>query len=257
MFHIVPHVLWQRKVTPDKSHRVFVGLNCLLLRGEGHTILFDAGVGNKLSDKQKKIYGLDSSATLMRAFGEAGIEPADIDIVVPSHLHFDHAGWLTMREKDNELVPVFPNARHIIQKAEWTAAHESNELTAGSYMPDDFDPLDDRGLLSLIDGDIEIAPSVRLELTGGHSPGHQTLTVESGDVTLLCPGEIIPTTWHLRVPWLTCFDLEPVTVLKVKKRLMVAAAEAGWILFLSHDPSNIFGRIKPVSDKEYAWQPLQ
>ena len=255
MFNTVPRFLWQRKAPPDAQHRVRIGLNCLLLRGEGRVILVDAGVGNKLSANERRIYDVAAEPDLLRRLADAGVPPESVDTVVLTHLHLDHAGWLTARQ-GGRLVPTFPNARHVIQKAEWEAAHHPNELTRGSYRPEDFDPVADRGLTDLVEGAAVVAPSVTVTLTGAHCPGHQIVTVESGADALVCPSELLPTTWHLRASWLMSYDLDPIKVLEAKKELMRRAAAAGQILFLNHDPATAFGRLRATAEGEYAWEPI-
>ena len=258
MFNTVPRVLWERKVTPDDQHRIGIGLNCLLLRGEGRVILVDAGIGDKLPEKQKRIYRLDPGLTLMGEMAQALVVPETVDTVVLTHLHLDHAGWLTRRTADGRLVPTFPNARHVVQRAEWEAAHTTNELTEGSYRPEDFDLLEQMGLLDLVEGDGPVAPSVTVALTAGHTPGHQIVKVESQGMSLVCPSEIVPTSWHLNPAWLMSYDLDPLRLLEVKRELMRrAAAEHQWV-FLGHDPVAAFGRLMPTARRGcYAWQPAE
>jgi glyoxylase-like metal-dependent hydrolase (beta-lactamase superfamily II) len=253
MFHTVPRVLWARKAAPDERNRIRFGLNSLLIRGGGRTILVDAGVGNKLPPRQQAEYGIDPAENLPDSLRAAGVSPADVDTVILTHLHLDHAGWLTVRVGDR-LEPLFPRARHVIQKAEWAAAHETNELTDGSYMPDDFDPVFERGLVDLVDGIAEVAPGVTVERTGAHCAGHQAVTVRSGDTVLVCPCELVPTRWHLRMAWIMSYDLEPLRILEWKRRVLSEAAEQGHVLFLSHDPECAFGRVRRASAKEYVWE---
>lgn len=254
MFRMVPMPVWRRKVEPDSSNRVFVGLNCLLLRGEGRTILYDAGIGNKLSDKQKSIYGLDPDVSLISSLTGNGVAPGDVDTVVLSHLHLDHAGWLTTRNPSGALVRSFPNAVYVVQKTEWQAAMAPNELTAGSYAADDYSPLENSNRLRLVEGEHEIAPGVRVRRTGGHSAGHQIMVVRSQGRTLACPCELVPDVWHLRLAWLTAYDVAPMELIEEKRALLREAAEGGWILFLSHDPQRAFIRVRPLSEKEYTWE---
>jgi glyoxylase-like metal-dependent hydrolase (beta-lactamase superfamily II) len=251
MFGMVPKVRWEKKCTSDHANRVFIALNCLLVRGEGKTILLDAGIGNKLNEKQRGYYGLDSSVSLLKSLEAEGVAPSDVDIVAASHLHLDHAGWLTMRGDDGKLRPTFPNAEVYIQKTEWEFAHNGNELTSGSYMRDDFDLFADTAVI--VDGKCDISSGIRLEMTGAHTPGHQLMKVASGGDMLLCPADILPTTWQLRLTWVSGFDLDPAAVVDVKKKLMAEAAENGWIVFLDHEPGDCFGRLERVSDKDYDW----
>ena len=256
MFHVVPKILWEKKIAPDKDNRIFLGLNCLLLKGEGRTILFDTGIGNKLSEKLRNIYKIDPDTTLMNSFKTIDVSPHQIDTVILSHLHLDHTGWCTVRNENNKLVRTFPNARYIVQESEWEAAHKTNELTKGSYIPDDYDPLIDSGALTLVNGDYQVTSSIKLELTGAHSPGHQIMKISSGQDSMICPCEMIPTPYHLKPAWVSSFDIEPMRVLDIKKQIIKEASELNCLLFLSHTAVDFFGRIRAISSKDYAWEPL-
>ncbi len=256
LFHMIPRVLWEKKIVPNESHQVFIGLSCLLVRSSSQTLLYDAGVGSKLPRKMKKIYGLSDSTSLMQSLDQAGTSAEDIDTVVLSHLHFDHAGWCTVRNNRGEIMLTFPNADVIVQQSEWDAALNPGDLNQGSYLPDNFLPLKDNGCLKLAEGDTRLSDSVRLLHTPGHSPGHQCLLIESGGQTLFCPCELIPSVWHLRTSWVTCYDDDAHAVVAWKKKLMARAAAENWIIFLSHDPVHAFGRLTVRNDKEYSWQPI-
>lgn len=254
LFHMIPRVLWEKKIVPDELHRVFIGLNCLLIRGRGRTILYDAGVGNKLPEKLRKIHGLNDSVSLMQSLARTGVSPEDIDTVVLSHLHFDHAGWSTIKDSNGNPVPAFPNAGYIVQNDEWKAACNPSELNQGSYLKDDFLPLEKNDCLRLVDGDTGLNTDIRLMHTPGHSPGHQCLLIKSGNDTLFCPCELIPSVWHLRTSWATCYDDDAHAVVRWKKELMARAAAEHWTVFLSHDPAHAFGRLTSLSEKEYGWE---
>ena len=256
MFNTVPRVLWQRKIAMDDQHRMRIGLNCLLLRGEGHTVLVDAGIGDKLPEKQKRIYGLDSGRSLIDSLREAGVGCEQIDYVVLTHLHLAHAGWATRFDSRGRLTCTFPNARFVVQQAEWDAAHAPSELTEGSYRGEDFDLLAAEGRLMLVEGECRVTPSIRTRLTGGHSPGHQIVRIDSGGQTLICPSEMLPTSWHMRLAWLMSYDLDTPRVLEAKRAIMEEAAARGQVLFLNHDPVTAFGRLRAAGRTEYAWEPV-
>lgn len=254
MFGIVRRELWAKKAPPDERNRVRFGLNCLLLRGEGRTILVDAGVGSKLNQKERAIYGLTGATDLRQSLATAGVGPDEIDTVILTHLHLDHCGWCTARDAHGTLVPSFPCARHIVQAREWEAAHAAHPLTRGSYMHDDYDPLEQAGLLELVDGDTAVTPSVRTILTGAHSAGHQCVMLESGGARLFCPSELIPTAWHVRPAWVMSYDLDPMRVVDLKRQYMARAVAENWLLFLNHDPTCSFGRLTEGPDRRYTWR---
>lgn len=243
IFHMVPKVRWSKKVEPDSENRLPVALNCLLLQKDEHTILVDAGIGADYSPKMETIYKLDRSVSLMKDLASAGVSPDDITTVILTHLHLDHTGWC-MHTPDGERQITFKNARHVVQQKEWHGALHGNELTAGSYLEDDFLPLQEAGLVDFVDGDTELLPDLTLHLTGAHAPGHQMLRLTSEGTTLLCPGEIIPDRHHLPLPWVMSYDDEPVQVVEVKRKILTEALETGATVFLMHEGGPPFGHIQ-------------
>src|SRR5436189_5919899 len=113
MFGVVPKVLWSRKTTPDQNNRIPTGLNSVLVRTGEKNILIETGIGNKLSEKMVEIYG--QPAKLLENLTGSGVSPDDIDIVINTHLHFDHCGWNTVR-KNGATVPTFPKATYYVQE---------------------------------------------------------------------------------------------------------------------------------------------
>jgi len=216
----------------------------------------DAGIGDKLTEKEARNYDIVPGPTLMDGLIESGVSPADVDTVILTHLHLDHTGWLTTRDSHGHPQPTFQNARHVIQRTEWAAAHDTNELTVGSYRRADFDPLESGGLVEWVTGDVRLTPCVSVHLTGAHSPGHQIVTVSSDGQTLVCPSELVSTIWHLRVAWAMSYDLEPLKVVEQKRALLSQAAAEGHVLFLNHDPAFAFGQVDRLSEREYGWKPL-
>lgn len=253
LFNMVPRPLWMQHVAPDAENRVPLALNILLLRGHGRTILLDAGVGTKLPAREAAWYRLDAAQTLPAALAGAGVTPEEVDTVILTHLHLDHAGGLT-HMVDGVACPAFPHARHYVQRAEWEAACHPNELTAGSYRADDFIPLMDAGLLTLLDGEAEVAPGVTVHPTAAHSHGHQMLLVRGGGDVLLCPGDVLPAPWQMRLAWVTGYDLWPYDVVEWRKRWLAEASAGGWGLFLSHTPEEPFGRVHVQDARAYRWE---
>ncbi len=243
MFGIIPKTLWSRSCPADDRNRITLGLNCALIRSDEHLILVDSGFGRKLSPKLADIYGLDGSLPLEVALGDFGIAPEEVTLVIPTHLHIDHAGGLTRRDLEGNIVPTYPNARHVLQRAEWELATHPNEITRGTYLPDNFEPLREAGLLDLVDGDAEIVPGVRVELTGGHTEGHQVVWVESEGETALFVAEMVPTTHHLRPAYIMAYDTHPLETLVQKKRLLAEAHERKALVIWSHDPAVPIGRL--------------
>src|ERR1041385_3562226 len=175
-FGVVPKVLWSKKTTPDDSNRVPVGLSSVLVRTGEKTILIETGIGNKLSDKMIEIYG--QPAELLDRLGAVGLSPGDIDIVINTHLHFDHCGWNTLRRNGN-IVPTFPKAKYYVQAGEWKHAHESQRDTV-SYLHENYDPLVESGQMKLLEDTGEIVPGISVEVFPGHTRDMQAVIIQSG-----------------------------------------------------------------------------
>lgn len=233
MFGIVPRTAWEKKMAPDDRHRVKLGLNVILVRAGGRNILLDAGIGERRDPKFRDQYAVNSGRRLPEALKEMGLSPGDIHFVVPSHLHFDHAGWLTTREGGG-YAPTFPNAHYVVQEGTWEEALEENPRTRGSYIESDFLPLEKR--LKLIRGSEEIVPGVWVESTAGHVKHHQIVRMRSEGKHAAFLGDVMPTTAHLRPAWVMGYDLYPKEVAALKQKLIEQAVREEWLVCLDHDP---------------------
>ena len=235
MFGVVPRVLWEKKAPPDERNRISLAVNTLLVRAGGKLLLIEPGMGSKYDERRRDIYALeplDADACL----AGAGVVAADVDIVIPTHLHLDHAGGATSLGAEGKATEHFPNAWYIVQEAEWEAALDPGPLERGSYNAEDYLPLVETGRLQLVAGTTEVAPGVRVELTGGHTLGHQVVRLRSAGEEAVYLGDIVPTTAHLRLNWLMAWDLLPPVVYAAKERLLEDAVERGVTCFFPHDP---------------------
>jgi methylmalonyl-CoA epimerase len=236
MFGVVPKALWQKRAPADDRNRITLAMRPLLVRGV-RTMLIDAGLGDKDDAKFHDIYGVDRSRNLDHTLAEAGLTPEDVDIVLASHLHFDHCGGFTYRDASGKVRPKFSRAQYVVRRGEWEDATHPNERNRASYIADNFVPLADAGVLQLVDDDQTIMPGVRVKRTGGHCMHHQAIYIESGGKTAIFPADIVPTTAHLDNPWIMGYDLYPVDTLAAKKRLFSDVAEKDALVFFEHDPS--------------------
>jgi len=243
MFGVVPRVVWEKRDPPDERNRVTLGLNVALIESGGKRVLVDTGMGERWSEKEVRMYRIDRSTTLLGGLRARGLGPADIDVVVNTHLHFDHAGGNT-RLEGGRVVPVFPRARYVVQRGEWDDATHPHERNRASYRADDFVPVADAGRLDLVDGEAEVAPGVRAVRVGGHTTHHQMVVVESRGETLVVPTDLLPTASHLPLPFVMGYDLFPVATLEAKRKLLEAAAEGGWRILFYHDPRTPLGRVR-------------
>ena len=243
MFGVVPRPLWERRTQPDERNRIPLGLRPLLVRTGAQTILIDAGIGAKFSEKETQIYGVDRAHDLDRSLAEAGVSPADIDIVLASHLHFDHAGGFTERV-DGEVRPRFPRARYVIRRGEWDDATHPHERNRASYLADDFVPLERAGIVDFVDADSVIAPGVRVERTGGHTRHHQVVYIESGGRTAVFTADLMPTAAHVDAPWIMAYDLYPMDTLAYKRQFLREAVAREYVIFFEHDPAMAAGLVR-------------
>lgn len=244
MFGVVPRPTWSALMPTDDDNRVCLGLNSVLARDGRHTVLIEAGMGDKWSADELAFYGRPPGAPLIANLASLGVAPADITHVIFSHLHLDHAGNATRRDADGRAVPTFPNARHIAQRGEWDAAHNTDALTRHSYTLDDLDPLMRAGLVDLIDGNVEILPGIRARVTGGHTRDHMIVTVEDGGEALYFLADIIPTAHHFRPAWHMGWDLFPQQVAKARQALVEELAERRPWVVLGHDATTPLGRVR-------------
>jgi len=248
MFGVVPRVMWERTNPPDSKNRILLGLNVALIEAAGRRILVDTGMGDKWGEKEARIYGLDRSHDLQTGLADLGLGPADIDLVINSHLHFDHAGGNT-RLEEGRPVPSFPNARYVVQTGEWEDATRPHERSRASYLEENFIPLAERKQLEVVQGAVELAAGVKVVPVGGHTAYLQMVMLESQGQTLAMPTDLIPTSSHLPLPFIMGYDLFPVGTLEAKRRLLARAAEEGWWLLFYHDPRTPVGRVRRDKDK--------
>ena len=252
MFGVVPRPLWERKAPPDERHRIPLALRCLLIEAPDALILVDTGVGAKETDRFRDIYGVENAGAPTRledAIRAAGHAPEDVDLVVNTHLHFDHAGGNTRLATSGEPEPAFPNARYLVQRGEYEFAHRNNERVRASYLPANYEPVGEAGRFEFLEGDVDVVPGVRVVRTPGHTPHHQSVVIESGGETACFLADLVPTTAHLPLPWIMAYDLEPLVTLESKRSLLERAREEGWLLIFEHDPDRAWGRLDPASDR--------
>jgi glyoxylase-like metal-dependent hydrolase (beta-lactamase superfamily II) len=248
MFGVVPKPLWARQAAADEKNRILLAMRPLVVRGV-RTMLIDAGLGDKRDRKFLELYGVDRSRNLDHTLAEAGLTREDIDIVLATHLHFDHAGGFTTRDTGGRVRPAFPRAQYVVRRGEWDDARHANERNRASYITDDFVPLADAGVLQLVDDDQTIMPGVRVRRTGGHTMHHQMAIIESGGQTAVFVADLLPTTAHLPEPWIMGYDLYPMDTLASKKAFYKEAMEKNALVFFEHDPVVAAGYIREEQGK--------
>jgi glyoxylase-like metal-dependent hydrolase (beta-lactamase superfamily II) len=248
MFGVVPKPLWEKRAPADARNRITLAMRPLLVRGE-QLLIIDAGAGGKMNAKHADIYGLDRRESLDVTLGREGLQRSDIDVVLASHLHFDHAGGFTARDPSGTILPAFPRARYRISRGEWEDAAHPHERNRASYLADNFLPLRDAGVVDFLGEDETAMRGVRVRRTGGHTRFHQIVYIESGGRTAVFAADLIPTTAHVELPWIMGYDLYPMETLDFKRAFLRDAVEKEYLVFFEHDPVIAAGYIRDVNGK--------
>ena len=241
MFGVIPKPMWNKRLPADEQNRVTLGLNSLLIRGGAKTILVETGVGPKLEEKRQKIYG--NKAALLQSFETMQVSPDEIDVVINTHLHFDHCGWNTYY-KDGRAVATFPRATYYAQRGEWEHAQEQHDRDAVSYISDNYNPLLAAGQMKLLEGDAEIAPGIRVKVFPGHTHHMQAVIVESQGKTACYVSDLVPTTAHLDPVWVMGYDLDPIACIDNRKKFYEEAIPGKWLVVFTHDHEHPFAYVE-------------
>ena len=250
MFGMIPRPVWTRSVTPDEKNCITLQTNCLLLRGQGKTVVVEAGIGDKMSDKLRGLYDAENRS-IEDAVREAGVDPDDVDAVIITHLHFDHAGGLTRLPRDGEqannnhnAVLTFPNAEVIVQQREWEDARANRSTMHSTYLPDHLDPIADH--IRTVKGHCQVLPGIRVRPVPGHTWGQQAVLFEDATgKTVAFPADLIPTQHHAPTTWGMAYDVESYTSMIEKRAFLHDACEHQWTLALDHEPGDALFLVAP------------
>jgi glyoxylase-like metal-dependent hydrolase (beta-lactamase superfamily II) len=259
MFGVVPKPLWEKRAPADVMNRILLGTNTVVVRTGQHMVVIETGIGNKLPEKLRGIY--DAKQCLPDSFRAAGIDPAEVDIVINSHLHFDHSGWNTTRTADGRIVPTFPNARYFAHRGEVEHGHLQLERDAISYISDNYDPLVASGQMTLLDlapGETrEIVPGIAVETFPGHTDQLMGILLESAGQTACYISDLLPTTAHLDITWVMGYDLDPVRCIAERKRFYSRAIPEQWLVLFTHDHHSPMGYVSVGDKGKIAFRPKE
>jgi glyoxylase-like metal-dependent hydrolase (beta-lactamase superfamily II) len=237
MFGVVPKPMWEKRAPADEANRILLGTNTVVVRTGSHTVVIETGIGNKLPEKLREIYG--AKQQLPASFAAAGIRPEDVDVVVNSHLHFDHCGWNTTRTEDGVIVPTFPNARYFAHRGEAEHGRLQLERDAISYVGDNYEPLIANGQMTLIDAkpgiELGIVPGISVECYPGHTAQLTAIHIDSGGQRACYISDLLPTSAHLDLTWVMGYDLDPVECIAQRKRFYSRAIPEHWLVLFTHD----------------------
>lgn len=248
MFGVVPRAIWSKLLIPDEINRVLLQTNCLLLRGHGRLVLIEAGFGDKWTERERTLYGLERR-TVVEALREADITPEAITDIIVTHLHFDHAGGLTRVNPKGELTPTFSAAPVFLQRTEWEDALANKSTMTRTYLRSHLDPIKDR--LRLIDGegDLPGLPGMRVLPVPGHTWGMQAVIFEDDQGIMCFPGDLIPTIHHAGGAFSMAYDMMPHANMQTKQYLLARAYREKWRLVLDHEPGPAVVRVVPHRER--------
>jgi glyoxylase-like metal-dependent hydrolase (beta-lactamase superfamily II) len=256
MFGAVPKIIWEGLVPCDDQNRIALSLSPLLIESDARKILVDVGFGERHTKRDLKVFGFDPARNVAGALARRGLSPDDIDTVVLTHLHCDHAAGATRRGATG-LEPAFPNARYLVNALEWEDALSPDVRSAAAYRADDFVPLREAGRVDLV-GDVhEVADGVSMIRTGGHTRGHAMVVVRADEGTAVYPADLIPIRHHARVPYIAGIDTFPLDMIEQKEKLLNEAVDGDWIVILDHDTEGNVGRIVRDDRGRFAFRDIE
>ena len=243
MFGIVPRTLWSKLIEPDARNRIRLQTNCLLLDDGHRKVLVETGFGDKWTDKERNIYDLEKRS-VVDALYEVNCDPADIDDIVLTHLHFDHAAGLTSLA-NGEPASNFPQARIHVQKIEWDDALANKSTMTRTYLRTHLDSM--AAQMNLVEGEREILPGVIVWPVVGHTWGHQAIRFDDGSGIVAFVGDVMPTIYHAALAYNMGYDMLPYENMLSKKQILSTASQEQWRLVLDHDPEDPVVRVEPDS----------
>lgn len=257
MFGTVPKVIWAKLMPPDEANRIPMAATVLLLEDGERKILVETGCGDKGDTVYRERLALEPGWPLLDELSARGLAPEDITDVVLTHLHLDHAGGATRLDAEGRAVPTFPNAVHWVQAQELSDARQPNLRARASYLPWDFEPLVEAGLLKTVEGEAELHPGLRVRPMPGHNRGNQGVIVEGGGVKLIQPGDLIPTGYHLQPTWAMGYDLDVETCIAERMKVLDEVCSTPHLLAFGHDPDQVAGRVSRDAKGRYHLEPVE
>jgi glyoxylase-like metal-dependent hydrolase (beta-lactamase superfamily II) len=252
LFGVVPKALWQRQRPVGEDNLVRAACVGAVIRHRGHVVVCETGIGTKLDEKRARQFGVWEPDGLLRSLARLGVRPEEVDLVLTTHLHWDHAGGLTRRDRDGGVQVTFPRARHVVQRAEWDFALHPDPRSRAGYIDDDLVPVAEAGLLEVVEDEAEVLPGLLVRRTGGHTPGHQLIVARaSADLACVVTGDLVGLRPNLRVPWVASADLDVLRTIEEKTRLLREASEHRWLLVLGHEVDRPAGYVDAAGE----WTP--
>jgi glyoxylase-like metal-dependent hydrolase (beta-lactamase superfamily II) len=246
MFGVVPKTLWQKRIAANADNQIVLGLNSAVVRTGKQTIVIETGIGNKQTPKMREIF--QNQELLLQSYAAAGVDPTKVDIVINTHLHFDHCGWNTTLHADGRVTPTFPNARYFAHAGEVAHGHLQLERDRVSYLSPNYDPLVESGQMTLLDlagpgAAAAICDGISVELFPGHTAQMMGVHIKSGSEHACYIGDLLPTAHHLDATWVMGYDLDPLLCIEERKRFYTRAIPERWLVLFPHDHDTPMARV--------------
>ncbi len=243
-FGVVPKTMWSKRLAPDDLNRLRFACNCCVIDTGDHVVVVETGMGNRLSPIELSRMNMpEQLPPFAEILAVAGVDAGPIDLVINTHLHFDHCGGNTI-EKHGHFLPAFPHARYVTQRGEWEHAHERHVRDRVSYRDSNYDPLVDSGQMELVSGNVEIVPGIELEVVPGHNRDLMIVRARSEGETFCFLSDLVPTAHHVKPTWIAAVDLFPLTAIDNKTRILKQAAAENWWCAFAHDADTSFSRVE-------------
>ncbi len=240
MFGVVPKAIWARMAEPDQANRIPLRTNCVLLDDGSRKVLVETGYGGKWSQKERTIFALEER-TILDALAGEGVDPAAIDVVIVTHLHFDHAGGLTHLDAGGTPVSSFPNASIVVRRTEWKDALANKSTMTRTYLRSHLDPV--AGQVQLVEDETEVLPGITVWPMPGHTWGQQAVRFDTACGTVCFPGDVMPTANHVGPAFSMGYDMLPHRNMRSKQALLARAEAGGWTVVLDHEPDTPVVRV--------------
>lgn len=252
MFGIIPKPVWSRSVDVDDQNRIPLATNCLLVETTSARVLIETGCGDprKYGEKEHGFFGF-GPYSLLDSLDAAKVDRESIDIVILTHLHFDHAGGGTMSDGKGGWQPTFPKARYVVQQGEWDDAVSGHAVMTGTYRRENLEPLEKAGLLSLASGDAEVVDGISLRVLPGHTRYQQGVVFEGGGKRAILPADLMPTSAHVGLRYNMSYDLLPYENMLNKEQLLEEAAAQDWTILIGQDPIAVTWRAEKIRGKGF------